>query len=77
MVFERPHGRGTSGSHARLFKDVLDVVARGLDGDAQVLGDLLVGLSGGEGEQDLMLAVREACGQLAGELRHASPCTGP
>ena len=72
MAFERPHGRGTPGSHAGLIEDVLDVVARRLDGDAEVLSDLPVGLSGGEREHDLMLALREARGQLALPFRHAA-----
>jgi hypothetical protein len=49
---------------------VLDVVSRRLGGDAEGLGDLLVGLSGGEREQDLQLAVRQPRGQLAWPFRH-------
>ena len=40
-------------------------------GDAEGLGDLLVGLSGGKREQHLELAVRQARGQLAWPFRHA------
>jgi hypothetical protein len=42
----------------------------------EVLGDLFVGLSGSKSEQDLMLSVREACGQLARHLHHAVSCGG-
>ena len=65
-----PDGRGTPGSYARLAEDVLDVVAGGLRGDPEGLGDLLVGLSG-EREQDIVLAVGEASGQLAWPRGHA------
>ena len=76
VAFERPDGRGTPGSHARLIEDVLDVVARRLGGDAEALGDLLVGLSRGEREQDIQFAVRQARGQLAWSFRHAVPGRG-
>src|SRR5207237_8780365 len=70
VAFERPNGRGTPGSHSGLVEDVLDVVARRLGGDPEGLGDLLVGLSGGERAQDLKLAVRQPCGKLAWPFRH-------
>src|SRR5579859_2243990 len=71
VVFDRPDRRGGPGPRACLAEDVLDVVARRLCGDAEGLGDLLVGLSAGEREQDLELAVRQARGQLAWPFRHA------
>ncbi len=46
-------------------------MARCLGGDAEGLGDLLVGLAGGEREQDLEFAVRQARGQLAWPFRDA------
>src|SRR4029453_2722910 len=71
VALERPDRRCGPGTRARLVEDVLDVVAHRLGGDAEGLGDLLVGLSCGERKQDLEFAVREARGQLAWSFRHA------
>ena len=64
VAFERPDGRRRSSSGARPVEDVLDVVARGLHRDPERVGDVLVGLAGGERAQDLKLAstrARNAC----------------
>src|SRR5881227_193151 len=76
VAFERPDCGGGPGTRARLVKYVLDVVPRRLGGDAQALGDLLVGLTRGERKQDLQFAVRQARGQLAWSFCHPVPGCG-
>ena len=68
VVLEGPDRRGGPAADAGLLVDVLDVVPDGLGGDAEVVGDRLVGLAAHEREQHLELALGQPGRQLARPL---------
>src|SRR6187431_1701738 len=58
VVLEGPKSCGSAAADARLLVDVLDVVPRGLGGDAEPVADRLVRFPPHQGEQDLQLTRR-------------------
>ncbi len=71
VVLVRPDCGCGPGARARLVKDVLQVVPRRLGcQDAEAHGDLLVGLSRGERQQDLEFPVRQSRRHLAWSFLH-------
>ena len=76
VLLVRPDRGGGAAAHAGLAVDVLDVVADGLDGDPELVGDRLVRLAAHEREQHLELASRQAGRQLARPFRNAVPGRG-
>jgi hypothetical protein len=71
VVLEGPARRRGSATDAGLLVDVLDVVPDGLGGDAEIIGNSLVGLAADEHEQDFQLALGQPSRELAGSLPHA------
>src|SRR5437773_792709 len=71
VVLERPDRRGGAAADAGLLVDVLDVVPDGLGRDAEMRGDLLIGLTAHEHEQDFQLALGQPGRQLVRSLLHA------
>src|SRR6266508_2788585 len=71
VVLEGPERRRGPAADAGLLVDVLDVVPDGLGRDAEILGDLLVGLAAHEHEEDFQLALGQPGRQLARSLPHA------
>jgi hypothetical protein len=73
VVLERPDGCRGATSNADLLVDVLNVVAHGLGGDAEILGDLLIGSASHEDEENLELSVRQTGRAVARPFAHAMP----
>ena len=68
ILLECPPRRGRAIANSCLRVDVLDVVADGLGGDPEAVGDLAVGAAVSEREQNLQLAPAQAGVQYAGRL---------
>ena len=69
-MLEGPQRRRGAAANAGLLVDVLNVVSDRFDGDAEIVGDLLVGLAAHEHEKDLQFALGQTGRQLAGSLRY-------
>src|SRR5207253_2065597 len=68
VVLERPDRRRSPAANAGLLVDVLNMVSDRLDGDAEIVGDLLVRLSAHEHEEDLQFAPGETGRQVSRTL---------